>query len=148
MRHLAWADRFADFEDRLKVDVGAFAGNDPFENPVQPGATFAARHAFTARLVGIELHKREGGGGDISRRIHHHDGTGTEHRPGGAGGATFKRNIELVGDEPRGRAAARNERLEFVVVANALAEVVSVDQITERGRAVDDLVDARPLHVT
>ena len=67
--------------------------------------------------------------------------------PADAGGAALERDVELVGQEPRCRTATGHERLELVAVADALAELVAVDQVAERGRAVDDLVHAGPLDV-
>ena len=72
---------------------------------------------------------------------------GAEHRAGGAGERALERDVELVGDEPRRRAAAGHERLQLVVVADALAELLAVDQVAERRGAVDDLEHAGPLDV-
>ena len=55
----------------------------------------------------------------------------------------LERQVELVGQEPRRRAAAGHERLQLVAVADAAAELVAVEQVAERGGAVDDLVTHR-----
>ena len=147
VREGAGADRLADAVQQVEVLGRAVAVADAGEDALQPRAALATRHALAARLVGVEAGERQGRHGDVRGLVHHHDRPRAGHRPGRADELVLVRQVELVGEEPRRRAAAGDERLELVVVANALAELLAVDHLAERRRAVDDLEDTRPLDV-
>ena len=53
----------------------------------------------------------------------------------------------MLGEQPRGGAAAGDEHLELVAVAHALAVVVAVDEVFVGGDTLLDLVDAGAFHV-
>ena len=148
MRHVAGTDRLPDFLDRGEVGVGSLAGDDPFDDPIEPCATFATWHAFAARLVGVEPHQRQRCGRDVGGGVHHHHGPRPEHRPSGIRRRYPRTGCRADRRPPWSRTAAGHERLEFVAVADALAELVAVEQVAERCRAVDDLVHAGTLDVS
>ena len=147
MREVAGADALAHFEQLVEVGLGALASHDAAEDALEPGTTFTARHALAATLVGVEAGERERSRRDVGGVVHHHDGARTEHRTGGAHLTTFEGQIELIGKEPRCRTTTGHERLQFVAVANATAELVAVQEIAERRGAVDDFVHARAVHM-
>ena len=118
----------ADFAHRVEVGVGAVAVDDPFEQSHQPGATLTTGRALAARLVGVELGERVRRMRDVGRFVHHHDRARAEHRAGRDRPPCPRTGSSSWSDEPRCRATTGHERLECVVVANALAEVVAVDE--------------------
>ena len=51
--------------------------------------------------------------GDVGGLVHHDDRAGAEHRAGRADELVLERQVELLGQEPRRRAAAGDERLQL-----------------------------------
>ena len=147
MGEVAGADRLTDLEQLFEVGVGSVSVDHAAEHSFEPGAAFTAGRALPTALVGVEAHERQRCRRDVGGVVHHHDRPGAEHRPCGADELALERQVELLGREPRRRTATGHERLELVAVADALAELVAVQQIAERGGAVDDLEHAGAVHV-
>ena len=147
VRKIARADGLTDLDQLIEVARGSETVDDATHDPLQPRATLAARHALAARFVRVEPGERQRGCRDVGCVVHHDHRSGTEHRTRRADQLVLEGKVELIRYEPRSGPATGYERLEHVVVADSSAELLVVEELAERRRAVDDLEDARPLHV-
>ena len=146
--HVARADRLADLEDLVEVVVGAVAVDDALEDPrtatCRPRGTARTCRTTRGRRTCTSVSAAAGMSVVSSITI-----TAPEPsiEPAAPTGWPSNGRSSWSGGEPRRRSAAGHERLQLVAVADALAELVAVEQVAERGRAVDDLEHAGPLDV-
>ena len=113
------ADRLADVEQLVEV-ARACRGRRRCARGSAPATCRPRGTACTCRTTrGRRSGQRQRGVRDVGGLVHHHHRAGAEHRAGRADELALERQVELVGHEPRRRAAAGHERLELVAVADA-----------------------------
>src|SRR3954447_23772469 len=118
------ADRLPHLGEQIKIGPPALPCHDPGQYPLQPGTALATGGALPTGFVGVEATQRERGGRNVGGGVHHHHGARAQHRALGTDQTAFEGKIELVLDEPRRRAPARDEVLQRVVIADAATELV------------------------
>ena len=120
---------------------------DPLEDLLLPAGALPARRTLAAGFPGEELDEPQACFHRVGGLVHDDDGTRSEHRTGFANYLTLQRQVEVLLEEPGGRCAAGDERLQLVAVPYPPTEVVAVEELPEGGDPVLDLVDPGSPHV-
>src|SRR5215467_12598993 len=121
-------DVVADVQQLVQVLLGALAPVQPIQDPGHPVGPLAARGAFPAGLVLVELGPPEGGADHAGGLVKDLQRPGAEHGPGRTDAFEVERDVEvLVGEDRRGRPAGRPE-LQGVAGPHAAGQVEQLAQ--------------------
>src|SRR6516165_7441503 len=127
----AGADVVGHVEEQVEVTRAPVAVDDAPQDTFEPRRAFPSRRALATTLLGEEAHEAPARLHHVGGVVHHDDGARAEHRPGLVDGRLVERQVELVGQEPWRRRTTRNEGLQLMTVANAVAELRRFDQLAE-----------------